>query len=290
MTLEERLVVRLHDGEIGYRTAGSGTPVLLLHGLVANGQVWRHVAAELSGHVRCIAPDLPMGSHWPALPSADLGLLGQARIVVEIADALGIDEFVVIGNGYGGDIAQVLAATDPGRVRGLVLIATNAFDSDPWPTRALRHLLNLPGSRVMATLAQRSRFLQRLPLTYGWATKRPIPDDIMAAYLRPMARDARVISDFRRFLGSLSPAALAEVSPELAGYPHPALIVWPEEDRVFPAAGARRLADTIPNARWASVPDSYSWVPEDQPGVLAELLADFLREHGFIAGNQLSRR
>jgi pimeloyl-ACP methyl ester carboxylesterase len=286
VALEQRHSVRIPAGQLGYRETGSGVPVLLLHGLVANGQVWRHVAAALSQDVRCIAPDLPMGSHSPALPDADLSLHGQARIVIDLADALGLAEFVVIGNGYGGDIAQVLATRYPERVRALVLIATNAFDSDPWPTRALRLLLKMPGSRLMASLSPRSRFLQRLPLTYGWAAKRPIPSEIMDAYLRPLARDHQVADDFRRFLDSLSPASLAEVSPLLAHYPHPALVVWPTEDRVFPADGARRLAETIPNARWTSVPDSYSWVPEDQPEVLAGLLGEFLRSHGFTTQNR----
>lgn len=286
MALEERHAARIPAGELGYRETGSGAPVLLLHGLVANGQVWRHVAASLAGQVRCIAPDLPLGSHWPALPGADLGLRGQARLVIDLADALGIEQFVAVGNGYGGDIAQVLATTDPDRVRGLVLIATNAYDSDPWPTKALGLLTRLPGARTVSAKALKSHFAQRLPITYGWATKRPIPDEIMAAYLGPISRDPAVADDFRRFLRSLSPTVLAQTSPQLAGYPHPALVVWPDEDRVFPAAGARRLAETIPNARWTSVPDSYSWIPEDQPQLLAGLLTEFLQEHGFAPRNQ----
>lgn len=288
MTLEDRRTVRIAAGELGYRETGSGTPMLLLHGLVANGRVWRHVAARLAEHARCIAPDLPLGSHWPALPDADLSLHGQARIVIELADALGLDEFVVVGNGYGGDIAQVLAVTQPNRVRALVLAATNAYDSDPWPTKALGVLARLPGAGVIQSVTLRSRFVQRLPIAYGWAAKRPIPDDIMTSYLRPL-RDTAVRNDFRRFLSSLSPTVLAEVSPRLADYPHPALVVWPTEDRVFPVAGARRLVETIPSARWATVADSYSWMPEDQPQVFAELLAAFLREHGFSEGNRLPR-
>ncbi|KAA0114092.1 alpha/beta fold hydrolase [Mycolicibacterium sp. P9-22] len=68
-------------------------------------------------------------------------------------------------------------------------------------------------------------------------------------------------------------------------HPHPALLVWPAKDRVFSEAGARRLAETIPHARWETVPDSYSWIPEDRPDLLAGLLLNFLTDHRFITQN-----
>ncbi|MEN4445942.1 alpha/beta hydrolase [Mycobacterium sp. SM3041] len=274
--LDRRRLVSVPAGTLGYRESGAGEPVLCLHGLVANGLEWRYIAGRLAREIRCIAPDLPLGSHFPALPEADLSLPGQAGLVVDLLDALELEQVVLIGNGYGGDIAQTVAADHPERVKALVLIATNAFDSDPWPTKALRVFTSLPGSRFVQPLLTRSRTMQRLPITYGWATKRPIPQHIMDAYLAPL-RDRAVADDFARFLRGLSPAHLADRAPKLAEYRGPTLIVWPTEDRVFPASGARRLAEMIPDARLVNVDDSYSWIPEDQPEVLATLLSEFLR-------------
>ncbi len=274
--LGRRRLVTLPAGTLGYRDSGAGEPVLCLHGLVANGLEWRSVAGLLEREIRCIAPDLPLGSHSPAVPGADLSLPGQAALVVGLLDALELKQVVLIGNGYGGDIAQTVASDYPERVKALVLIATNAFDSDPWPTKALRILTALPGSRFVQPLLMRSRMMQRLPITYGWATKRPIPQHIMDAYLAPL-RDVAVADDFARFLRGLAPTYLAERAPKLAEYRRPTLIVWPTEDRVFPAEGARRLAEMIPDAQLVTVDDSYSWIPEDQPEVLATLISEFLR-------------
>lgn len=130
--LGSRRLIPVPRGPVGVREHGDGRPVVLLHGLVANGLVWRHVATGLGAGIRCIAPDLALGSHTPAVPDADLTLPGLAQTVVDLLDALGIEQTVLVGNGYGGDIAQVVAACHPERIEGLVLIATNAFDSDPW--------------------------------------------------------------------------------------------------------------------------------------------------------------
>ncbi|MGV0738288.1 alpha/beta hydrolase [Mycobacterium syngnathidarum] len=278
--LSSRSLVQLPCGQVGVREHGNGRPVVLLHGLAANGLVWRHVvdglAAQFGDQIRCIAPDLALGSHSPAVPGADLTLPGLARTVVDLLDALDIEQAVLIGNGYGGDIAQVVAARYPQRVEALVLVATNAFDSDPWPVKVLARLTSLPGADVVQSKAIGLKPVQRLRITYGGATKRPIPADIMAEYLRPLRCDPLVRNDFRRFLGGLSPAYLAEYSPQLADYDRPALVVWPREERYFPAEGARRLARTLPRATLKYIDDSYAWVPEDKPAPLVALLCEFL--------------
>lgn len=249
---------------------------MLLHGLVANGLVWRHVVDGLGGGFHCIAPDLALGSHSPALPGADLTLPGLARTVIDLLDALGLEQTVLVGNGYGGDIAQVVAAEHPQRVEALVLVATNAFDSDPWPVKVLARLASLPGAALLQSAVIGLKPVQRLRITYGGATKRPIPADVMAEYLQPLRKDPLVRKDFRRFLDGLSPAYLARYSPRLADYHRPAMVIWPREERYFPAEGASRLADTLPQGALEFIDDSYAWAPEDNPAPLVALLRDFV--------------
>ncbi|WP_029107874.1 alpha/beta hydrolase [Mycobacterium sp. URHD0025] len=275
-TLSSRRMVPLPCGPVGVREHGSGRPVMLLHGLVANGLVWRHVVDGLGGGFHCIAPDLALGSHSPALPGADLTLPGLARTVIDLLDALGLEQAVLVGNGYGGDIAQVVAAEHPQRVEALVLVATNAFDSDPWPVKVLARLASLPGAALLQSAVIGLKPVQRLRITYGGATKRPIPADVMAEYLRPLRKDPLVRKDFRRFLDGLSPAYLARYSPRLADYHRPAMVIWPREERYFPAEGASRLAHTLPQGALEFIDDSYAWAPEDNPAPLVALLRDFV--------------
>ena len=69
---------------IDYREGGSGPPVVFVHGVGVNGDLWRGVAPELASEHRCITPDLPFGAHSrPLREDADLSLPGMARIVAD---------------------------------------------------------------------------------------------------------------------------------------------------------------------------------------------------------------
>ena len=66
--------ITLPQGTIRYRDEGDGPPVVFVHGLLVNGRLWEPVVERLAGRLRCIVPDLPLGSHAvPLRPDADLG-------------------------------------------------------------------------------------------------------------------------------------------------------------------------------------------------------------------------
>lgn len=274
--LGPRRYLELPHATIGCRETGSGDPIVFVHGVGCNGSAWRDVAPALAADWRCIAPDFPMGSHSPAVPDADLSLPGQADIVVGVLDALGLDRAVIVGNGYGADIAQLVVARNPDRVAALVLVGANVDNSYHWTAKALVKLASLPGAESMTRALLPRRTFQRLPITYGWLTKRPIPDSIMAEYVRPAIDDPAVRRDLHRFLRGVTPDFLAGASAQVRRFERPVLIVSPDEDKVFPRAAARELAAALPQGRFATIPDSYAWAPEDQPAELARLLRRFL--------------
>ncbi len=59
--------MKLSQGQVHYRDEGTGAPVVLIHGLLVNGTVWDEVVPRLAPQVRCIAPDLPLGSQREAM-------------------------------------------------------------------------------------------------------------------------------------------------------------------------------------------------------------------------------
>ena len=67
-------------------------------------------------------------------------------------------------------------------------------------------------------------------------------------------------------------------SEGISSYDRPALVVWASEDRVMPPEHGRRLAEALPQGRLVEVPDSYTLIPEDQPGELARAIRGFIRE------------
>ena len=104
--------------------AGSGPPLLLIHGL--GGQMGNFTCALmplLARHFRVIAFDRPGSGHSSRAPGADAGVVAQAEAVSQLITALGLQQPLVVGHSLGGAIALALALNHPEQVRGLALIA-----------------------------------------------------------------------------------------------------------------------------------------------------------------------
>lgn len=110
--------VRLHVAR-----AGSGDPVLLVHGWPQHWFAWRHVIGELAGDFALIAPDL-RGLGWSDAPGRGYEPDTFVADLVALLDALGIERASVIGHDWGGYTSLVLAAKHPDRVSSVIAINT----------------------------------------------------------------------------------------------------------------------------------------------------------------------
>ena len=269
--------VDLPQGTVRYRDEGEGRPVVFVHGILVNGLLWRRVTPKLDG-VRTIVPDLPLGSHEaPMRPGADLTPPGLAKLIADFIDALGLDDVVLVGNDTGGALAQLVAANHPERIGALVLTPCDAFENFLPPMfKGLQLAARVPGALSAFIAPLRVRAARRLPPAFGWLRKRPIEDEVSDGYLQPFFDHAGVRRDLRKVLAGISTRHTLDAAERLTAFGKPALVVWASEDKVFPVEHGRRLAQIL-DARFVEVPDSYSFVPEDQPGELAELLDDFVQ-------------
>jgi pimeloyl-ACP methyl ester carboxylesterase len=255
--------IALSAGTIEYEDTGdSGPIVVLLHGLIMDGSLWRKVVRELRTDHRCVVPTLPVGAHRrPMRDNADLSLRGQASLQAEFLEALDLREVTLVGNDLG--LFQVTACEYPERIARLVITSCEAFENIPpgLPGHMLAFAAKLPGGLFALVQPLRLRALRRLPLVLGWMAKRPIPHEFTDAWLHHY--------DKRDLL------AAAEC---LRSFDRPALVVWAVEDRVMPPSHGRRLAALLPRARLLEITDSYTLIPEDQPGALARAIRQFVRD------------
>ena len=276
--LGEEREVRLGGGTVRYRETGEGRPVVFVHGLLVHGGLWRGVVPRLSGNFRCIVPDWPLGSHGVAMDAgADLSFGGMTRVVADFLDALGLEGATLVGNDTGGAICQSVVASYPERVERLVLTNCDAFENFLPPVlRYVQWGAHVPGFVTLMSAVLRVRALRRLPITFGWLTKRPVEDRVIDSYLAPVMRDAGVRRDLGKFLRDVSPKRTLAVAERLPGFEGPVLLAWAPEDRLFPFGHAERLAALFPDATVREVPDSWAFVPEDAPERLAEEIEAFL--------------
>jgi pimeloyl-ACP methyl ester carboxylesterase len=135
----------------------------------------------------------------------------------------------------------------------------------------------LPGGAWQIGQLMRLPSVHRMPIAFGWVAKRPIPVDVVNAYMAPIQRNPLVRKDLRRFMRALDRRYTLAAGAALPGFAKPVLLAWAEQDRVFPMALAKRLQQALPRASLIPIPDSYTFVPEDQPERLADLVVAFTR-------------
>ena len=281
--------VELSAGTIEYRdTGGEGPTVVLLHGVLMDGGQWREVVPRLAPGHRVVVPTLPLGGHRiPMRPAADLTLTGQARLVAELLDALELDDVTLAFNDWAAP--QILVAEGlTRRIGGMVLVACEtAGNYPPWlPGRNLALLGKLPGGLRLALGGMRVRAMRRTPVTFGWMSKRGVPDDLVDSWVRGPWSDPGVLRDTRAYTRGTREARrrLVEATARLGEFTRPVTVVWATEDRVMPMSEGKALAAAFPDSRLELVDDSYVLVPIDRPERLAELIGEHVARQRRAAG------
>lgn len=273
--------VELSAGTVEYEdTGGDGPTVVLLHGFLMDSTLWDGVVADLAADHRCVVPTLPLGAHRRAMHAdADVTLPAIAGLVAELLDRLDLDDVTLVGNDTGGALVQLIACDGVARVGRIVLVSCDAFDNFPpsLPGRAAMLLGKLPPP-VFGLFMQvmRLRPVRRLPITFGWLTRRG--DAATARWMKPVLGQPEIRRDAVRVLRAAGADTdfLLAAAERLPGFDRPALVVWASEDRVMPPEHGRRLAELLPQGRLVEIPDSDTLVPLDQPVPLARAIRDFL--------------
>jgi pimeloyl-ACP methyl ester carboxylesterase len=278
--LGQQKEVRLGPGTIAYRERGTGEPIVFVHGALVNADLWRKVVPELSKDFRCIAPDLPLGSHLrPLAANADLSPTGAAQLIADFIAALDLERVTLVGNNTGGALCQLVVTRHPQRIGRLVLTNCDAYDK--FPPGFFRYLFwgaHVPGFVTALFQPMRIAAMRNAPIAYGWLSKRGIPAEITAGWVRPGLEDRGVRRDTAKLLKGVHPRYTQEAATHFGEFDKPVLVAWAQEKDFFPAEYGERLARDFPNGRLERIEDSYTFVPEDQPDRLAELIREFARE------------
>ncbi len=272
--------VRLPQGTIRYRELGSGKPIVLVHGFLVNGELWREVAPRLAERFRVIVPELPLGSHeLPMDAGTDLSPLGLAKIVADFMEALELEDVTLVGNDTGGAISQLVAVHHPERLGRLVLTPCDAYENFLPPMfRPLQILARIPGAVFLVGQSLRPRAARRLPFAYGWLSKRPIPDDLSDAWMASVLTNGAVRREIATILKGISNRYTLDAAQRFGEFSKPVLIAWAPEDRFFKLRYAERMVGAFPNARLERIEDSLTFVSLDQPERTASLIAAFAGE------------
>lgn len=277
--LSER-IVSAGAKDVFVAEAGSGAPVVLLHGggPGASGlsNFSRNIDA-LAERFRVIVPDLPgYGRSSKGVDGSDpFGYL--ADTIRAMLDALGIDRASLVGNSYGGACALRLALDTPERVDKLVLMGPGGIGTTrALPTKGLNCLLGYYGGDGPSR-EKLEAFIREYLVHDGAAVPDAVIDERYEASIEP-----EVVANppLRRPSGPLALRTLWRMDftrdKRLAKLQTPTLVVWGAEDKVNRPSGGPTLAKTVPNCRLLEVPNAGHWVQWEEAELFNSTVIDFL--------------
>jgi pimeloyl-ACP methyl ester carboxylesterase len=202
----------------------------------------------------------------------------MVNLVADFLDALDLADVTLIVTDWGG----ALFLTDIGRdkrVARLVICPSEAFDNFPpgFPGKVTWLASRTPLTVLMAMRQLKIGWLRRQWLLFGQMAKKPVPQDIVDAWMAEGLADRRIRSDLIKYCRTKHDGAdLIRATNRLADFDGPSLVLW-SRNPVMPADHGERLAALLPKGQLQEIDDAYVLVMLDQPEQTARAIGEFLK-------------
>jgi pimeloyl-ACP methyl ester carboxylesterase len=272
--------IELHGRRVVYRVAGSGPPIVLIHGMLNSSSHWQAVARDLASDYTVIAPDL-IGHGDSAAPRGDYSLGAHAASIRDLLAAVGIDRATVVGHSLGGGVAMQFFYQFPQRVERLVLISSGGLGHEVSP---MLRTAALPGMSALLSLTINARLLGALQATSRSLRQRGVGAGVyVQAITRALSplENAEARGAFLQTLRAVIDVHGQRVSATDRLYlleSMPTMIVWGERDNTIPLAHGRKAHEAIPHSRFRTLPGAAHFPHLEDPVGLSELLREFIKD------------
>jgi 4,5:9,10-diseco-3-hydroxy-5,9,17-trioxoandrosta-1(10),2-diene-4-oate hydrolase len=263
--------IAIGDGrDVHYHEAGSGPPVIFVHGSGPGGSGWSNFQGNFEvvakAGFRCLVPDL-LGYGYSSKPEdAHYTLEFLTDGVLAFADALGIESFALIGNSLGGAICIRIALDHPERVTRMVLMAPGGLEAREvyMGMKGIRSMLRAifdPGGLTLDSM--RKVFSKQL------FDASIISEDLLEQRMRIATTQPQAV---------FATSKVPNQSDELDQIRCPVLALWGNDDQFCPVSGATTLAERIDEVRVMRFSRCGHWVMVEYEAVFNRMVSDFLSE------------
>ena len=269
--------VEVNGERVAYLDVGQGQPVILIHGFGGSMWQWEHQQQPLSAEFRLITPDL-IGSGLSTKPEIEYRPEQMLEYFIGFMDALRIRQATLVGNSMGAGVAIGMALTYPDRVSQLVLI-------DGLPANVRERLTSPSIKRALDTAAP-SWLASFGNWLFGGVMIESVLKEIVhdPALLTPavIERSNRnrqrpgVIPPLMTVRGTL-PLWESGFAKRIGEIRHPTLILWGEEDHVFPLPAGEDLQRTIKGSALVRIPNAGHIPQWERPDLANRAMIEFLR-------------
>ncbi len=260
---------------VRYLSAGSGPPLLLVHGLLGYSFSWRFTIPALAQHSTVYAIDMLGTGFSDRPPGMDYSFKASAERLLRFMDKIGLASCDLLGTSHGGAVAMLAAALAPERIQRLILVDP----VNPWSAHGKRLTAFLSNPLVAPLFVNLSPHVRRLHEFYHrrmFGNPRRIPPDSLDGYLKPMHIPGSyeyaiaVASTWNRDL-----RVLESMLPRIAQIP--TLLIWGSSDTAVDPASAAQLQQCFKDCRLVMFEGAghlpYEEVPEEFNRTVAEFLS-----------------
>jgi|ERR687887_177780 proline iminopeptidase len=284
-TLPTEGTVPAEGTELHYRSVGSGTPVIMVHGGPGLGHYYLRPGMDaLADRFRLVYYD-QRGSGRSEVGDPDLiTLAGGVEDLISVIDGLGIERANLVGHSFGADLVALFASRHPTRVSSLVL-------ANPGPPFAPDQQAAFGAEMQRRVTPEDHTELERIQGSDGFAAGDPkVLEEVVRLSYLPFFADralagtvsygftditaANFPEAWGRTFRDLDPAAAIAGLGEIES---PALVVHAELDPL-PEAFSRMLADAIPEARYVFIKGANHFTYLEEPKAFFAAVGSFLRE------------
>ena len=285
----EHFQIRANGASFHAARAGTGKPLLLLHGWPEFWLTWEPVMARLADRFTLLAPDLrgfgdsdkPIGPFGPDQHAADM---------LALLDALGLRRVGIVGHDVGGALMQPLARKTPERFCGLFFFeflypGIGARMAEPERLNNIWYQ-SFNQLEMAPRLVGASRESCRTYIGYflkHWAHRKEAFDDVLEAFTDNFQKPGNLAGGFAHYRAAHEGRIrmMKGEAPQLAPIHVPTCVRWAEHDPLFPFAWTDRLAETFSSLDLALFPNVGHFPHREDPDRAAAEIAAFFKRIGW---------
>ncbi len=248
-----------------YLSAGTGEPLVMLHGAGGGAVLWGPIIELLSKHFHIIAPDV-VGYGESDKPEAPYDKKFFSTWLSNFCDSLNIEQMNLLGNSQGGSIAMQFALDNPARVKKLILVDSAGLGA--WGISPVV-MFKMAAANIFPT----KRTIQNI-VKYLVHKNHDFPGDDGIDYLIEVIRSS---GGRLPFVNGKGKAVRPFSSDQLRQISNPALIIWGAKDRILPVGHGKKGHERMPNARLKIIPDTGHTPFIDRPEEFKDIVLHFIK-------------
>jgi pimeloyl-ACP methyl ester carboxylesterase len=268
----------LHGHQVAYRMAGSGPPIVLIHGITSSSSTWEPVARGLAQRHTVLAPDL-FGHGASAKPRGDYSMGAFASGIRDLLVSLEIGPATIVGHSLGGGVAMQFTYQFPERSQRLALVSSGGLGAD---LHGILRAATLPGSEFVIPLLASAR-----ALSAGRAVGRALgrvglqlgTDALEIARGHASLGDPETRAAFVQTLrASVDPTGQRVRATDrlYLATQLPLLIIWGARDRIIPVWHGARAHELVPGSRFEVFDHAGHFSHLDEPNRFVATLEDWI--------------